>query len=409
MSKDSFQEINILNLLIVLAKYKFFIIKLVFSITLLSLIISLIVPVTYKSTSTIVPVPERRGIPGLAGLMDASFSMPMSLPHVNPEVLINILNSRELRETIIHEFNFQKIYKSDLMEELLMKLDRNIEIVENREGGFGFNPIYSIRLSFFGEDPELCYEVTNFMIEKLNKKTREINFENTIEQLQLLENRYIRSSEELKAAEDSLLAFQEKYGIVQIEEQGKQLVQKLSQIKTRSIETEMQMEVLRQTLSEDHAEIRNLTRIKRVYDQQYEALMKKSEGESHIHFGHYPLLNLPELAIQYFRLYRDVEIQSRVLKSIYPQYESQRMVIEEDLRGVQVIDPAFIPTYKDSPKRAYIVLGGMVFSIFLSLMIVFFRHALLNMKEVNPERYKQVLQLRDELLYLRKKESPSQG
>lgn len=394
MSTENQKEINILDVLIALAKHKFFIFKLVFSITLIALVISLVWPHTYKSSSTFIPVTQQRSLPsGVAGMLGGAISLPMDFPRVNTEVFINILRSRALREDVINEFDFREIYESDLMEELLLQLDSDIQIMENREGGFGFNPIFSINLSFTSEDPELSRDVVRFMLDRLNRKVQEINLENAMEHLHLLEERYQRNLSDLEAAEDSLQRFQETYGILEVEEQAKQLVQKLGQLKASSIETEMRMAVLSQTVGPENIELVNLRRMKEEYDRQYRVLLQRSEGETIQANAFHPLLDMPELGIRYFRLFREVQIQAKILETIFPQLESQRMIVSANQRGIQIIDPPVVPTYKDSPKRALIVLGGMFFSIFLALTIVFFREMLENGRKNNTENYRKMQEL----------------
>ncbi len=394
MSTENQKEINILDVLIALARHKMFIIKLVFSITLIALIISLLWPHTYKSSSTFVPVTQQRGLPsGVAGMLGGSIQLPMDFPRVNPEVYINILRSRELREAVINQFNFQEIYGSELMEELLLQLDNDIEISENREGGFGFNPIFSINLAFYSGEPELSRDVVAFMLDRLNNKVQHINLENAVEHLDLLEKRYLQNTTELQAAEDSLRRFQEMYGILEVEEQARQLIQKLGNLKASSIETEMRISVLSQTVGSENVELINLRRMKEEYDRQYRNLLQQSEQPSVETSGFHPLLDLPELGIAYFRLYREVQIQARIMETIYPQLESQKMIVSANQRGIQIIDPPVVPTYKDGPKRALIVLGGMFFSIFLALTIVLLREMYERGRQVNSENYRKLNEL----------------
>ncbi len=403
MSTENQKEINILDVLIALAKHKFFIIKLVFSITLIALIISLLWPHTYKSSSTFIPVTQQRGLPsGVAGMLGGSIQLPMDFPRVNPEVYINILRSRELRETTINEFNFQEIYGSELMEELLLQLNNDIEITENREGGFGFNPIFSINLAFYSEEPELSHDVVLYMLKQLNSKVQHINLENAVEHLNLLEKRYQQNMAELQAAEDTLQQFQERYGILEVEEQAKQLIQKLGDLKASSIETEMRIAVLRQTVGPENVELLNLRRMKEEYDRQYRDLLQRSEQQPIQASAFHPLLDLPELGMTYFRLYREVQIQAKIMETIYPQLESQKMIVSANQRGIQIIDPAVIPTYKDGPKRALIVLGGMFFSIFLALTIVLFREMYERGRQSNSENYRKLKELGGHFRYRKK-------
>ncbi len=400
MSKEKQNEINILDVLVTIAKHKFFIFKMVFSITLVALIISLIWPHSYKSSGTFIPATQQRTLPGgIGGLLGSTMQLPMDFPQVNSEVMITILRGRELREDVISRFNFQEIYNTDIMEHLLLKLNESIDIAENREGGFGFNPIHSIELSFTSNDPELSYEVTRYILDQLDMKVRDINMDNSLEQLNIIEERFNRNIEELKTAEDTLLAFQEKYGIIQVRDQAAEIISQLASLKAASIETEMKIAVLSHSVGPDNSELRNLQRAKAEYDRQFETMMQKSDAQTLPVTGFYPLLDLPELGIIYFRLYRDVEIQAKIMEAIYPQYESQKMVVEANRRGIQIIDQPVIPTYKDGPKRAFIVLGGMFFSIFLAFSIIFFREMIEKGRREGTENYRKIQELREQMRF----------
>ena len=71
--------------------------------------------------------------------------------------------------------------------------------------------------------------------------------------------------------------------------------------------------------------------------------------------------------MNYFRLLRDVEVQNLLYKLMTQQYEQARIFEAKKTPIIQVLDWAVPPIYKDRPKRAYIVLGALFFSAFISI------------------------------------------
>ena len=410
MSKESEKnEIQLLDALVVLAKHKMLVIKIVVSITLIALVVSLIWPKTYKSTATVLPPAQQRSMPGIAGALGGL--LPISLgteQQINPEVILTILNSRTLRVEMIEAFDLYEVYGSSITEELLISLQENIRIEERREGGFGFNPITSLAISVTDREPERAQQMAAFLVKRLDETVNEINRKNALEQFGVVRDRYQRNVEEMEVAENALKEFQETYGIIEVEEQARAVIETLAEIKARRIETEMMINVMRQSVSEDNADLRRLRRTLAELDRQYDEYVRKSDQEARAARVLPPLLDVPDLALHYYRLLRDVTVQNKIYETLYPQYDFQQVMLEAEKRGIQIVDEAHLPTYKESPKRAFIVLGGMVFSIFLSMLVVFYRHTVETGKRTNSDQYRKIVELQQNLLFRRKKKADNE-
>lgn len=410
MSKEAnSNDIQVLDVLLVLAKHKMLVIKMVVVITLISLAISLVWPKTYRSGALVLPPAQQQGLSGLAGMLGGA--LPLSLgtaPQVSPEIILSILNSRTLRVELIEEFDLREVYRSDIMEELLIKLAEAIKIQENREGGFGFNPIISIHLSVTDREPERARDMAQFLVNRLEETINTINRNNAIEQFEMIRERYERNLVDMEKAEQAFLAYQQTHGIIEVEEQAKVVIGTLAEIKARTIETEMAINVLRQSVSDNHPELRRLERTRDELNHQYDRFFRKTEQQARTAQVAPPLLDIPDLALNYYRLYRDVTVQNKIYELIYPQYDFQKLITEFEKRGVQIIDKPHLPTYKDAPKRAFIVLGGMVFSIFLSFLIVFYRHTMETGEKMNTLRYKQIRELQQHFRFRKKTRSSNE-
>jgi len=381
------KEINLLDLIIKILKHRWFILKTIFIITLISLILSLIWPKSYKSTVRFFPPPRQSS--GLTGLLSGFFQPIVKTSEINPEAILVILKSRSLMEETIKKFNFADIYGNDRIEILMKKFESNIQINEIREGGFGFNPLLAVEFSFIDDEPQRAEAVTEFYINKLDSILKNLNKERALQTFKVIERRYLQNLNDLKKAEEALKAFQQKYGIFEIETQTQELIRQVAELKSQLIQTEIQLEILDQTIYRDSPQYLQLLNQKEAIENKYRELLEKTENKSGVSIFQ-PLENIPDLAISYARLYREVTVQNKVYEFIYPQYEQAKLQTEVSGQGLQILDPAKLPTYKYKPKRAFIVLAGLAFSIFFSLAIVFFKEYYGLEREKNSENYQKI-------------------
>jgi tyrosine-protein kinase Etk/Wzc len=390
---DKQNEINILDAFIVLAKAKWVIIAIVFLITLISLFISLIWPVTYRSTSKFLPPIEQRGLGGLGGLVGNVMQLSFGAERIKSEAILVVLRSRPIKEQMIERFNLREVYGSDVQEHLLKQLGNNTQIREIREGGFGFSSIVAVELHVIDRDPVRAYEMNRFYLAKVDSVVQVINRQNAEEGFVVIENRYLANLQDMDAAETALKDFQQEYGIFEVQEQARILIENLGELKSQSIELEIQIAVLSQSVDEANPELRQLRRAKHEVDQLYESYLRQSESERSRADVFHPLFDMPALGMQYMRLYREVVVQNKIYETIYPQYVHQKMILDDRRRSIQVIEEPNIPTYKESPKRAFIVIAGFLFGLIVSLIIVFWRHTMERGREEDNPNYRKIREL----------------
>jgi tyrosine-protein kinase Etk/Wzc len=403
-NKDS-NQVDVLDVLIAIAKHKIFIFKVVGVVAIISLVISLLWPNTYRSTSTFLPPKQTSVLPGgLGGLVGSALGgLGMSSAQLNAEAALNILKSRSIREELIHTFNLAEVYKQDVMEFLLEDVQKKTTIDITREGGFGFSPLVYIELSFDDREPWRAKQVVEFYLAKLDSTIRAINIKYAENSFDMVNMRYLQNLADLARAEEELNAFQKEFGVFEVEEQAKILIQSIAQLKSTQIEVEVQINVLRQTVGDNNSELQNLRRTRTELERQIRALVEESEsGVSQSPF--FALADVPDLALNYMRLYREVVIQSKVLEAIYPQVQYQEMMTRINTANIQIVDEANLPTYKHSPKRALIVVGGIFFGIFLSLTIVFYREVMEKGEESDSEYYHKIKELSSNLSFSKKRE-----
>lgn len=389
------QTVNFLDVLLTLLKHKITILILVVSLTLVALIISLIWPQTFRSSSEIVQVQES-GTTAVGGLLQSFASFNISGGKVGGETILIILNSQSLRDKLIEEFDLFEVYDSDIIEAVRQTLSDNLMIEEVREGGFGFNPVVSVKIGVIDRDPERSQAMNQFILDELDAELQRLNMQSTVETLGVLEARYQRNLADLSEAEAALNEFQNQYGIIQAPAQIEALVLNLAEIKTAITQSEVELAVIERNVRPNSAIYRSKLIELEELRSAFQNLIRRSENLAEVEDSYFTLFDMPDLLLDFVRLQREVEIQQSIQETLFPQLEQQKLMQQNSGSRIQVIDRPDFPTYKYGPKRAYIVLAGFFFSIILSMIVVFYREIT---EDPNSESSVKLRKIRQELLF----------
>lgn len=390
------QKIDLLDVVILFAKNKFKYTLIVFLITLFGLVIALIWPKQYISHLTYVTNQGNGLNMSSGGILGSLASLSVSTPELSAEQILIILRSDDLLDLVITEFDLEEVYKSEIPEVLRLKLNNAIKIEDYREGGFGISSIIATKLSFEDEDPVRAYEMLKYYYSQADSIVLEKNKASLKSSFDLLSGRFETNKRELFEAEDSLNAFQKKFGIIEIEEQAKAAIINIANIQTQIVALELQVNIATASFGEESNQVRELSiQLSETRKKYNELVYSESDYlESDIQK---PLLELPDLTKEYIRLFREAQVQQELYKVLYPQYEQQKLNFEEIQTGLMLIDDPDIPTYKSSPKRAYIVIASFLFANLFATIVILFRAWKIDVAKNDEETQEKLDELRNHL------------
>lgn len=159
--------------------------------------ITFFIPAKYLSTAIIYPSNSHT--------RDELASNPQFGYEVESEQLLQLLESRAMRDRTIAEFKLYDYYGIDT-NELDWKSELNLRYV--RDIQFLRSKYLSLVINVTLEDPELAANVANFQVEEVDEYRASIFQENRDNELKAVENEYTASTERLKSLKDSI------YGLV---------------------------------------------------------------------------------------------------------------------------------------------------------------------------------------------------
>lgn len=346
-------QITFLDYLYIWLKWRRLIAWTVGMTCLIAVGISLLLPKWYRATTTILP-PKREGDLGIAAsLGPLPFGLDLFGSGRTDElnIYMAILRSRRVLEHVAQMFHLQDEYGKQTMDEAIKVLEQNVEIEVTKEK--------TLTLSVVDQDRVRAAAVANFFIEELDRINKMLSTEQARGNRLFIERRLKRNRRNLQQTEEALKVYQEQHQTLGLSEESRSAVLAGAELEARVLSLEVQQDVLKRTLGATHPV---LTQI----NTEIEASKRR-------------LADLPEVGLDLVRLIRDMEIQSRLLKYLMPQYEQAQIQEARDTPTVQVLDRAVPPQRKDSPKRLFIVLGAggasLLFSLFLTLNLESIRQA----------------------------------
>jgi capsule polysaccharide export protein KpsE/RkpR len=379
-------------------KRRKFITKNVIWVGLASIIISLFLPKWYASKAVILSSGA-----GRFSLISAFADLPLNefgFSPVNEDItsFISILDSRSMKEQMVEKFNLVERYGSRDVEYAMKELEGNTELRVTDEG--------ALAITLMDREPEVSQQMVQAMLSQLDLINRRLSREQGKYNRQFIEERLKQTKIDIMKAEEELKLFQQQTGVVdilaqvtaQLEAYGQLYSQKVAahggvysqelqaytELYAQRAGTEIQLSVAKSTLSQNNPTIRQLTFLLKEQDRQLETLAEQLDSELGVMLqdvderlgsvgfndGAAPiwitLSDFPALAMRSARLIREVEVQSKLLEILIPQYEQARMEESKNIPTLQVIDEPKVPLNKTKPKRMLIVLGAVFMAAMFS-------------------------------------------
>jgi tyrosine-protein kinase Etk/Wzc len=359
---------TIIEFLSIVTKYRKFISRFVLGATIVTAVVTFFMPKWYNSTASVFPA-EKADLFGLEGIssLAKNLSPAKALLGSNPEGdrYLAILKSGTVFGAVIREFRLDSVYDitSYKAEKTAKELASNTEFKIESEG--------NITISVYDKDPQRAADMANFFVEMLNRTNSELQVQNARGNRKFIEERYNKNLSDLARAEDSLRAFQKKYGIIAMPEQTTASIKAAAEISAQLALKEVEIGVLRRTQAKDNPSVVaaqfEVDELRNKLNQM--GSTGASVGNSMRIFV--PFSRVPDLGMEYLRRFRDVEIQYKILQFITPLYEQAKVEERRQTPSVIVLDKASVAERKAKPKVTLWTLIAFVGSLLISILVVF--------------------------------------
>jgi tyrosine-protein kinase Etk/Wzc len=332
-------------------------------------IISFILPSWYTVSTTIFP-PEQTSLMPYAALMQ-QLSAPIlgQIGGVAPgTIYIEMLKSRTVCEQIISEFDLMKRYKAKRIEDAIDQLHSHL--------GFTLQDNGLLFMTLEDKDPQRAADMANRMVELLDQTSRKLKETSAARTAEFVHKQLVDRERMLASAEDSLKTFQQQHNAIDLDDQLKSAMDIVTTLSSRAIALETELQIMTHYTSTSSEEYqRKQTEYNEVVAQLRKLKAEKSGNHDAVRSYIPTLQDVPDVALQYLRLKREVEIQNTVFEMLTSEYEKARIEEARDTPVVQVLDRAEKPNLRSRPKRKIFTLIGAALGLGWGSMVALVRTA----------------------------------
>ncbi|MCX6135043.1 MAG: Wzz/FepE/Etk N-terminal domain-containing protein [Ignavibacteriales bacterium] len=380
----------LLDFFAVITKWRKLITRTVFIITVIAVAVGLLSPKWYKATASVFPAEKADMFAGLEGISSLvkSISPGRALSGLAGSSEMDryraILTSESALLKVIERFDLTKVYEitNYPREKTIKELLSNVGFEVAEEG--------NLQIIVYDTDPQRAADMANYFVHVLNETNSQLQVQNARSNRLFVETRYHKNLADLKGAEDSLKAFQQKYGVIALPEQLEASIKAMAEIYGKMEVQDVGLTVLRQTVAKDHPSIRAAEIELDAMRNKIRQLNNGTAGAPGDVSVLVPFKQAPRLGTAYVRLYREVEIQYKILQFVTPLYEQAKVEEQRATPSVIVLDSAQVPERKAKPKVSLYGFLAMVISTIVVLGIVFAIEGVQKLEALDPDRFKSL-------------------
>jgi uncharacterized protein involved in exopolysaccharide biosynthesis len=355
---------------------------------IISTLVALLIPKTYTSTAQLMP-PDTQSSSGIAMMAAMAAKAGGGLGSMAGDLLgvkssgalfIGVLRSQTAQDRLVQQFDLRKIYGKRLIVDARTKLDENTSISEDRKSGI-------ITISVTDHTPQRAAALANSYVDELNTLVSELSTSSAHRERVFLEERLKVAKRDLDLAVNDLAQFSSKNNTLDIQQEGKAMLDAAGSIAGEMIAAQSQLEGLRQIYTDNNPRVRSLNaRVGELRKQLEKLGGAKASGDRAAAPADgrpgnqpaapesglpYPTIHsLPLLGAKYADYYRRAKIQETVYELLTEQYELAKVQEAKETPSVKVLDPGTIPEKKAFPPRLLIMLMGTFMAASLSAVWV---------------------------------------
>ncbi len=342
------------------------------ALVIYTVVLYFVYPLTFTSMATVLP-PETQKATGLAGMLGAQDmgSLITGGASGNSQLYAEIIKSRSAGNYVISRVKLKEYFGVKTNEEALVKTTANVEVEVSKEGIIKIG--FPVKTGFFGRNDvdkkkaaEFSSLVCNTFVNALDSINRNKLHNKAKLTRQFIEGRLIQTKAELDSAEFNYAQFQKANKTLSLPEQLKASIEVAAQVKSEIITTEIQLDYLQKTLSDDVQEVMEAKSKLQSLKKAYQKFQTNSD-ELFVGFK-----DAPELGMQLSNYFREVKILNEVYSMLQQQYYKEIIQEQKDIPTIEMLDTATPPMRASSPQMVISMLGaGLLF--FLLTFLYYFK------------------------------------
>ena len=396
---DAFEDedaISLLDLLLVFARHKKKILLVPFLVGCAVAGYSLSVPEIFTASTTIIPSDRKQSsamsmlnqLGPLAGLGGNAIGGGS-----DSEVLLTMIKSRRIQDKLIESHGLQNGEGGKLtMVESRIELSEATIVSIGRKDGV-------ITVSVENESPKKAAAIANDYISELEKLSKELALSEASQRRVFLESQLKDARTKLQAAENAMTASQQQSGLIQLDAQGKAIIESIAALQAQIAAKEVELGAVRLFATDENPEVKQILATIQELRKQLTNLERANPQAQQASSSILRTDQVPEAGMEYLRRTRDLKYAETIHQLIAQQYQMAKVDEAQNAPILQVLDAAIPPEIRSYPKRTQMVLMSVVASAFLMCLIAFILEAKRQAQE-DPEQAEKIADLKANLTRL---------
>ncbi len=242
-----------------------FLLKAAVCAILASVFVASLIPVKYQSATRLMPPDNNSnsglgllaslaggsaggsaGLGGLAGMAGGLLGVKTS-----SDLFIGILNSENIQDALIDQFQLKKVYHDSKIEDARISLHKRTEVSADRKSGI-------ISISVTDHNPQRAAEIARAYVNELDRVMAQVSTSSARRERIFLEERLKSVKAELDDAAKNFGEFASNNTAIDISAQGKATVEAAATLQGEMIAAQSQLEGMKQAFTDDNVRIRSL-------------------------------------------------------------------------------------------------------------------------------------------------------
>ncbi len=326
-----------------------------------------VLPHWYRSTAVIMPPQDNSSFSGLGMLLSRVPDLPGGIGRIasgmgalsqSQYLFVIVLNSQTVADSLMDKYDLQRVYDKEYRFLARKELRSHTWIDFPPEG----HVVITVEAK---DDPQLARDLALEYFVQLNNilTDRMINTAST--KRKFLAERIGETKARLTFVEDSLASFQrERNVVVPVDEPGgvgellllpvRGNLEMLARIEAEREAKSIELRVKQSFYRQNHPDMVIL----RKQIKEYDRTITKIESQ------------MPQISIDFARLYRSLKVQEELLLLLTAQYEESRINEADDSPTAVLLDTPELPEYKYRPKRLLNTLIATIGALLLVCIVI---------------------------------------
>ena len=361
LSSNTAGDVNVLDLMIVVAQRKKLIIGTPIVVGIIVALISLTFPNTYLATTKLMP-PQQGQSSASAMLSQLGGAAALAGVGVksSSDTIVGMLQSRTIADRLIAKLDLKKVYQTSSQEQARARLEGSTTVKITKDG------LISIEVEDI--DKKMVAPLANAYVNELALLTRVIAVGEAGQRRVFYESQLEQAKDKLAKAEIAVKNTLDTRGVISIEVESQAVLGTIARVRAQVSAKEIELNSMRAFVTQTNPQYRRAEQELISLRTELDRLQNGSDKDSESNIA-------PDMKTQNgfenIKLLRDVKYYQMLYDILAKQYEGARLDEAKDPPLVQVLDPAVEPERKFKPHRALMVIISAMLAFFAAIIWAF--------------------------------------